>query len=174
MPRNDGAMKNEDVGKLAKFLNYFQGESDRGSALIGAAMIESKLEKLLDSILIDNKSKEDAFDGQNAILGTFSSKIRMCHMLGIISDKECEEFQLVRKIRNKFAHHLDEISFDDSPIREYCLALKASTPGDLKAEKRYRQLYINSIVLSSLALWYRPEFAKNEIKLKQHSWSYQL
>lgn len=167
-------MKDKDVEKLAKFLNYFQGESDRGSALIGAAMIESKLEKLLDSILIGNKSKEDAFDGQNAILGTFSAKIKMCHMLGAISDKECDEFQLIRKIRNKFAHHLDEISFDDSPIREYCLALQASTPGDLKKEKKYRQLFINSVALSSLALWYRPEFARKEMDLKQRAWSYQL
>ncbi|MBJ6361636.1 hypothetical protein ACFOQM_10100 [Paenibacillus sp. GCM10012307] len=167
-------MKEEDVKNLSEFLGYFQNESDRGAALIGAAMVESRLERLLKQTLLDNFSKEELLSGFNSPIGTFSSRIKLCHVLGFITDKEAREANLIRKVRNEFAHQLDDISFSDSPVCDYCLQLQASTPGDPKQEKRFRFLFVNSVVLLSLAIWYRPELVNKYKKIKQSAWEYEL
>jgi len=167
-------MKEEDLKTLSEFLQYFQKETDRGAALVGAAMVESRLERLLNETLLDNFSKKELLTGVNAPMGTFNSKIKLCHVLGFITDKEAKEANLIRKIRNEFAHQLDELSYSAQPVCDYCLQLQADTPGDLKKEKRFRGLFINSVVLLSLSLWYRPEYVKKYKKIEQMEWEYQL
>lgn len=166
--------KEEHLDSLSRFLEYFQGETDRGAALIGAAMIESKLENLLKSTLVDNFSKSELFNGHNSPIGTFSSKIKLSHALGLISDKEAREANLIRKIRNVFAHDLEEVTFSSQPVCNYCLELQASTPGDLKNEKQYRSLYINSVVLLTLVIWKRPDYVKQQTILRQIICDYEL
>jgi hypothetical protein len=167
-------MKDEDVKILSEFLQYFQKETDRGAALVGAAMIESRLERLLDLTLINNSSKKDVFEGPNSVLGNFSSKIKMSHLLGYITDKEAREINLIRKIRNEFAHNLEEIKFNTQPVSDYCMQLEADTPGDFKKDKNHRGLFINSVALVSLALWYRPEYVLKKNKLVITSWENEL
>lgn len=167
-------MKKEDVNTLSKFLAYFQNETDRGAALVGAAMVESKLEILLNKTLLDNFSKEELLSGFNSPIGTFSSKIKLCHALGFITDKEAREANLIRKIRNEFAHKLDDITFSNSPIRDYCLQLQANTPGDIKHEKRFRFLFVNSVALLSVALWHRPELVNKHKKIEAREWEMEL
>ena len=167
-------MKEEDIKQLSVFLEHFQKETDRGTALVGAAMLESRLERLLDMTLIENLSKKDIFDGPNSSLGNFSSKIKISHVLGFITDKEARKINIIKKIRNEFAHNLEEIKFGSKSVNDLCLQLEASTPGDLKKEKQYRQLFINSVVLTALALWYRPEYVLQKNKLEVCEWEYEL
>lgn len=149
--RRTNNLREEDINSISEFLEYFQKETDRGAALIGAAMIDTRLERILDMCLLDNKSKKGIFEGPNAVLGNFHSKIIMCHLLGFITDKEANEIQIIRRIRNEFAHQLDNISFFSQPVTDYCLQLNADTPGELKKENKYRSIFINSVVLTSLA-----------------------
>jgi exonuclease I len=167
-------MVDADIKEISKFLNYFQKETDRGAALIGASMIDSRLERILDLYLLNNSSKNDLFEGPNSVLGTFSAKIKMCHLLGFITDKENNEITIIRKIRNEFAHKLEDLSFDDQRIHDLCMNLQASTPGDLKKGKKYRELYVNSVVLTSLALWYRPEYINKRNRISKIEWDYCL
>lgn len=167
-------MNEADLKIFSHFLGYFQKETDRGAALVGAAMIESRLERILSLTLKDNSSKKDIFDGPNSLLGTFSSKIRLCHLLGFITEKEFTEINIIRKIRNEFAHKLDDMTFGNSPVCDHCMNLQANTPGDLKAKKDYRFLFINSVIFTSMALWYRPEHINQNFKLLDAAYNYQL
>ena len=128
-------MKEQDVKSISEFLKDFQAETDRGAALVGAAMVESRLERILRMLFQKSRSAKDLLEGANAPLGTFNSKTIICHALGLITDKERDEINSIRKIRNKFAHTLEKINFSTQPISDYCLNLKADTPSDLKSEK---------------------------------------
>lgn len=167
-------MTKEELEYFSKFLSYFQKETDRGAALVGAAMLDARLERILSLCLIDNKAKKDLLCGSSAPLGTFSAKINICSALGFITQKEYEEINLIRKIRNEFAHQLDEITFSQKPICDYCLQLKADTPDDLKGKKEYRSLFINSVILTTMAMWYRPEYINRRNRLTASNWEYQL
>ncbi len=166
-------MREKDLKIVSQFLKDFQAETDRGAALVGAAMIESRLERILKSHFIDSCSFDDLFVSPNSPISTFSSKTKICHALGLITEKEKREINYIRKIRNEFAHSLENIKYSSKPISSYCLNLQADTPGDLKGKKEYRGLFVNSVILTSLALWYRSEYAKN-LKSKQREWEHEL
>jgi len=44
-------------------LNDFQSETDRGAALVGAAMVGSRLERILRFHLLENASSDDLLEG---------------------------------------------------------------------------------------------------------------
>ena len=167
-------MNKEDIKEFSKFLTYFQKETDRGAALVGAAMLDARLERILLMCLLNNNARKELLFGTTAPLGTFSAKANLCSALGFITEKESEEIKFIRKIRNEFAHKLDDLSFSDYPICNYCLELKADMPIDFKAEKNYRGLFVNSVILTSMALWYRPEYVNRKKLIKQFEWEYQL
>jgi hypothetical protein len=49
-------VRDEDVEYFSQFLGEFQGETDRGAALVGAALIDERLHRLLESILLRARS----------------------------------------------------------------------------------------------------------------------
>ena len=59
------------------------------------------------NILLQEKNTDgDIFEGGNAILSTFSSKITFAYYLGLISEHERKTLDCIRKIRNKAAHEI--------------------------------------------------------------------
>jgi len=166
-------MRPEDLQSFSAFLAEFQKETDRGAALVGAAMIDDRLDRLLRSHLLDCKAASELLDGGAAPLGTLSSRIRMAYALGLITDSEHSECNIIRKVRNEFAHKLHGLTFSDQGIISLCQSLKAHTPEDKRFGGNARQLFINSVVLTSLALWYRPEHCVPH-RAQRRTFPYQL
>jgi len=101
-------------------------ESDRGCALFAASFIDDALAILLRSSLVsDNKIEQALFNG-TAPLATFSSRISMSFYLGKLSLPCRQDLDVVRRIRNEFAHRADAISFTDKVIADRCRALHFS------------------------------------------------
>ena len=66
-----------------------QEKSMRSTIIICAATLDAQLEKLIKNILLQEKNTDgDIFEGGNAILSTFSSKITLAYYLGLISEHE--------------------------------------------------------------------------------------
>src|ERR1700730_6663198 len=86
------------------FLDDFNKETERGAALAAAAFLDALLERVLAAFLIPNNSGINLTNGFNAPLGTFSARIAACHAMGLISEREFKEYELIRKVRNEFAH----------------------------------------------------------------------
>jgi DNA-binding MltR family transcriptional regulator len=93
-------------------------ETDRGATLIVAAIFEEQLSHILNSFLIDSKSTQLLLDGFNAPIDQFSSKIHLCHALGLIEDDEYRQLEGLRKIRNLFAHSFENIDFNTQQIKD--------------------------------------------------------
>ena len=97
--------------------------------------------------------------GANAPLGTFSARIKMSYALGLLTELEFKEAEVIRRVRNEFAHSVHGLDFGAQKVSALCQNLKANTPDGARFNGNPRQLFINSVILLSLALWYRPEYA---------------
>lgn len=163
-------MRLDHVSDLSQFIDELKEESDRGLPLVGSSLIDEKLLKTLKAFLVEGKTTNRLLTGYNAPLGSFSSRTDACFALGLIDDYEYHEINIIRKIRNEFAHSKHGISFQTDNIQGYCSSLKSNLPGgnDYNTNNpRFR--LINSIVSIVLRLYYRPEWVKIE-KRKPKVW----
>ncbi|MBP2699540.1 hypothetical protein [Photobacterium lucens] len=115
----------EYIGKaFSKNLALLQSESDRGAVLVASSMIEEALKNLLIAKLVpSSKNQDPLFNGGNAPLGTFSSKIEMTYRLGLIRREWKELLNIFKKLRNDFAHNVEVNNFKIPKVRDQFVSL---------------------------------------------------
>lgn len=151
-------MRENDLKDFSGFLAEFQGETDRGAALVGAALIDLRLSETLRAFMVSASAASDLLDGGTAALGTFSSRIKATFALGLIDGHERRECDLIRKVRNEFAHRPHGVAFDDPKIASLCEALQSDLPGGRDAHRGgFRFMFINATIVTVLRLTYRAE-----------------
>jgi hypothetical protein len=122
-------------------------ESARGCVLVGGAVLDEILGALLRAFLIRDEGVGDALlTSPNAPLATFSSRIRACRGLGIVSDPLYRDLERIRNIRNEAAHFdrrgdrgLD-FSFESPSVGDRCRAL-VTIPDDFRRDFSPRVLF---------------------------------
>lgn len=110
-----------ELAKLTEFKNFrmsLSQESDRGSVLMAAAFIEDKLGQLLESFFVDNKKVRERILKGNGPLATFSTKIDLAFLLGLIPENILNDLHKLRKIRNEFAHNASPLNFETPSIKD--------------------------------------------------------
>jgi len=90
--------------------------SERSAVIVGAAQLDTVLEQFLISVLQPGDDKK-LFDA-NGPLGNTNSKIIIAYRLGIIDDDVERALQLVRRIRNDFAHSLETATLSEGKQRD--------------------------------------------------------
>lgn len=107
--------------------DILEKESDRGAVLVGTAYLENLLEKQLkyhfDPDSKKTKIVDELFKFESA-LGTFSSKIKICYCLNLITKDMYSDFEIIRKIRNLCAHSANKIFFGSKEIVSLTVNLK--------------------------------------------------
>jgi hypothetical protein len=134
--------------RVIDFRRSLSLESDRGCALMSAAFLEIELENELK-------------------LGNFSSKISMAFALGLIDRNTLNELDLIRKIRNKFAHEHQSISFDDETLAPLIEKLNQNVYVEC-ASHRERFIKTSLFLLSSIhatSLYKTPFIEKSNVNL---------
>lgn len=111
------------------YLDELNKESPRGKVLISTGYLEQMLKDILVSFLMEDKVVDDLFEGGNAPLGTFSARAKLSYTLGLISEAEFHDIDLIRRIRNDFAHDM-KASFDNDGVKNRCGLLKHKVPDD--------------------------------------------
>jgi DNA-binding MltR family transcriptional regulator len=110
-----------ELHAMRPFFTIFRQETDRACAVLAASLLDDCLQKLLAAAMA--VSKDELFKA-NGPLGTFSAKIDMANAFGLISDEDCRDTHLIRKIRNDFAHSLThELSFATPAVSQRVSAL---------------------------------------------------
>ncbi|MGH2639103.1 MAG: hypothetical protein ACRDF4_07480, partial [Rhabdochlamydiaceae bacterium] len=105
------------------FNNAMPGPNgDRAMAILGAAFLDERLYHLLDNFMLEDSSSKELL--KRDILD-FGSRIELSYALGLIGPEMKLDLNLVRKIRNSFAHDLHGRCFEDSDIKERCAKLRA-------------------------------------------------
>jgi hypothetical protein len=133
--------------EVAEMASKLKDESDRAAALIVASWVDDALtEMVINHVLHDEKLIESMF-GHMGPLGTFSSKIRLAYLTRMVSFMVYENLEIIRGIRNEFAHSRGDVQFSDQSITDRCrnLVLKRlkgdgrrrTSEGDFSPRKAY-------------------------------------
>ncbi|GLS35409.1 hypothetical protein GCM10010869_09970 [Mesorhizobium tianshanense] len=104
-------------------MEEFQSESDRACAVLGPAFLDDQLRELLKSFLVDDQRVADLFASSMGPLASFSSRIEMAFALGFLAPREVRDLNLIRKVRNEFAHQLAGTSFVSPKVVSWCSEL---------------------------------------------------
>jgi DNA-binding MltR family transcriptional regulator len=127
-----------------KFIPEFMNESDRAAVVLGGAKLDLLLHQILEGFFLSVKD-EDSLLGQGRPLRSFGAKIDVIYRLGLLNAEVTKLLHSFRKIRNEFAHEVDNcdlnsqrnqsrlkemmVSFADS---ETFNAVKAQVPSQFK------------------------------------------
>lgn len=123
---NAEAMDDEEFGSLNKLNSYLDSLDERGLILSLSAFSEDSLGVILSNFMLDNKVSKQLIEGFNSPLGTFSSRIKACYSFGLITEKHYSDLEILRKIRNKFSHTWEKVSFSDKDISQQISKLNFS------------------------------------------------
>ena len=120
----------EALKRFGALVEEMNSESDRAVAIVGAAWVEEALSDSITSFLqVHETAHRNLFAG-NTPLSTFSAKIDLARLLGIVSDTIWSDLHIIRKIRNQFAHHIahktehSKLTFAADNIADQCMALR--------------------------------------------------
>jgi DNA-binding MltR family transcriptional regulator len=113
----------EDMAVLSE-IN--QGASDRALGIIAASLVEIHLTKLIKQAFItetktgQKQTVQELMFHSSGPLGAFSNKIRLAYLLGMISTEFFKNLEIMKEIRNRFAHYTEIGSFEHDAISSRC------------------------------------------------------
>jgi hypothetical protein len=107
-----------DVSDYSDLVTLFHSESDRGAAVLAGSYVENYLATLIKAWM-ENTDKADQLFDSSGPLSSFSQRIEIAYAFGIIYLHDYKDLQNIRRVRNYFAHHPKEASFNSSPIRDW-------------------------------------------------------
>lgn len=115
-----------DFSQLAALEAELYGENDRAAAILLTAMVERSLRKVIMGNLRSDLSEADEKEvfGFNGPLGSFSAAIKMSHAMGLIGTVTRDDLDLIRFLRNSFAHSRVPLSFKTSEVIAVCEKLQ--------------------------------------------------
>jgi len=117
-------MRDITKDSLYRISQAFRNEPDRSVAILGSALIEDQLGSMLGMFLVPDTNKAKLFATYGP-LSTFSARTEMAYLLGLIPKDIHDDIDYVRKIRNHFAHKIENVSFDKSPVFDLATNLRA-------------------------------------------------
>lgn len=147
-------MKQIDEEKLKDWQAYyeeFNNESPRGMVIIASAQLEALLQKIIETYLSVHLS--DIRYIFSSHLTSFDGKINLARSLKIIDKTIYYDLNIIRQIRNEFAHSLYYLSFDSDTIVKLCQKFKHKIPFDHFPNTPINQFAVaSSMVLTRLNL----------------------
>jgi DNA-binding MltR family transcriptional regulator len=104
------------LSTLNRFLKLVGTQNDYGMVLSLATFIEDTLGRVLLAYFRDCKATKELVSGFNAPLGTLSSRIKAGYAFGLLTKEQFEDMEILRNIRNKFAHNWQGIDLGNPDI----------------------------------------------------------
>jgi hypothetical protein len=103
-------------------------DSDRGAATTMASLTDLAMNGILIYGLgIKEQSAIKAlFIGDKAPLSTFEAKCEVASSIGLIGENTINNLEVIRHIRNTFAHAIANISFEEPEMERACNRLRLS------------------------------------------------
>lgn len=128
-------------------------QSDRGAALVAAAIVDAAVARLLRCRIAAYKDCEEIlFWKEGAPLSTFSDRIKIARAVGCIGPMIEGHLDTVRRIRNQFAHSPLRIDFTHKLIAAEIEKLLPDNP-DWKPEwSQQRRRYVGTVAVMTQAL----------------------
>jgi hypothetical protein len=140
-------------------------ESDRGAVIVAAALLENDLTERLNKEIkksgMSTRQLKEAFD-MSGPLSSFSSKALICYAFCLITKNDFDDLAKIRKLRNKFAHSANHVSFMSPEIKEIIQSLNCC----IEASKYYEGEVFQSYSTSSERPNDAPEIHEWDLRAK--------
>lgn len=95
---------------VIELLTRLASESERSVVILSAARLDASLETLLKAVMHPSPGGTDDLFAPERPMGSLSAKISLAYRLGLV-DRDVEHvLQMIRRIRNDFAHSFGEES----------------------------------------------------------------
>jgi DNA-binding MltR family transcriptional regulator len=121
---------------------------DRAIVIIVATVLEQALEVALMTrfVELDHDAERAVFVNESAPLNSLAAKITMAFALGIIGRKSRSDLNIIRELRNTFAHSRLTVSFDTPEIAATCgfITLPERWPNLVGDTDHVRERFIQS------------------------------
>jgi hypothetical protein len=128
---------------------------DRSVAIVWSSLLEDALRTAMTRAMnqdLTKKALEDIFE--NYPLVTFSARISLAYAFKIINKVQRDDLNVIRGIRNEFAHNFAISSFGDKNISSRCMSLQAGgfrwKEGLDPKDPRYRFTFTSMILWAHL------------------------
>ena len=103
--------------------------NDRGAALLLATNPENSLRIAIErKLAIAEKHRTMLFEEEASPLRDFAAKIRMGYAIGLFGEETKKNLDMIRVIRNVFAHAPSPVNFSTVEIKDACALLKMPIP----------------------------------------------
>lgn len=151
--------------------NSITKESPRAKVILSACYLDELLRELIEISLKPKKQKNDnLLDGPQAPLSSFSSKIELTNRLNLISNDVATSLNLIRKIRNEFAHKITDCNFNNDKITRWNTELHKLN--DIATEEKRQQFSNGSLgdfekSVSWLVYWLKNTIQRTPTKCKK-------
>jgi hypothetical protein len=117
MPRHTPA-------EIATAMKELEEQSDRGAAIVAASILENHLEVAIQHRLMEiPASIEGNLWGPRGHLSGFQAKIDLGLALGLLTKEGHRDLDIIRQVRNRFAHTPIALTFGDPKIKQLCSRL---------------------------------------------------
>jgi mannitol operon repressor len=135
--------------EIADFIEEIREESDRSAAIILAAFVEQTLEQTILSLLSSEKKWRKRVERAK-----FEDKNKIALKLSLVDQLEFDNLEIIRKIRNAFAHaairlrfETPEVAAEVDALHDAEKGLPAGMPGALsKRRLKYTSCCIASVM----------------------------
>ena len=135
-----------------KILTEMTSASERIRAVVAGSFLDGVLEYAIAKELVDlTEEEENAVFDLGGPLASCNQKILMGHALGLFGPKTKAQLKIINKVRNIFAHNMNEVTFDDDDVAK----LASQLTFGLSEEEGARPLkdrFVNSAHYLVLAL----------------------
>jgi|KBSSwiStaDraftv2_1062776.scaffolds.fasta_scaffold40801_4 hypothetical protein len=147
----------EYVRRHWRIIDEIERQTDRGAAIIGAAYLEERLTEAIRSRFVPGNNIETDLLGFSGAVGTFSAKIDLAFLLGLIGPQAYRDLHLIRRIRNDFAHVMEPLTFAAPKVANRCRELYLPThllmPGQNVLPQEPRAQYLAAVMLLFNLIW---------------------
>lgn len=105
---------------------------DHAFVIIAASMLDEALGEAIGFVLLGGSKSRELLMGWDRPLSTFSARIHMGYALGLFGEKTHRDLNLIREIRNDFAHTIiaeaspqpSKMSFKSQTVAHRCAQLE--------------------------------------------------
>lgn len=111
------ATEEESRDNINRFSSLIRQQDDHAMVLSLATFIEDTLGRLLLSYFRNCKATRELVEGFNAPLGSLGTRIKAVYAFGLVTEDQFKDMELLRKVRNRFAHNWEGVSLEDSDIK---------------------------------------------------------
>lgn len=139
------ASERYSLEKLNRFMVSIRKQEDQAMVLSLATFLEDTLGRLLLAYFRSCKASKELVEGFNAPLGTFGSRIKAVYAFGLVTEDQYKDLEILRKIRNHFAHNWEGVTFERNGVQALIGQLSGYTVDQKPIEGGSREKLLGSL-----------------------------